>query len=362
MTSASTEGLGRDPATTPTPDDPRKPQQLSEVEKQSWKYIARKTWREFTEDQCTDLAAALTYYAVLSIFPAAIATMSLLNVLVDAEDFIKAALQVLAPLVSADTLASVEPVLRNFAESDAAGLALATGLILGLWSASGYVGAFSRAMNRIYEVAEGRPAWKLRLSMLGITLAMIVCVSALLVMLTVSGGLAESIGAQIGLADQTVAVWKVAKWPAAAVVAVLIIALLYWGTPNVKQPKFRWLSVGAVVALLVWVLASLAFNIYVANFASYNKTYGSLAGVVVALLFLWISNLALLLGAEVDAELERGRQLQAGIAAEEEIQLPARDTSGIEKAARKRAEDLARGRAIRLAADPHPDRDAGADQ
>ena len=202
-------------------------------------------------------------------------------------------------------------------------------------------------MNRIYEIPEGRPFWKLRPVMLLITVVALAMMAAVLLMLIVSGPVAESIGNVIGLGDAALTAWSIAKWPVLAATVVLIVAMLYYATPNVKQPKFRWISVGALVAIVVWVLASLAFAFYVANFSSYNKTYGSLAGVIVALLYLWLTNLALLFGAEVDSELERGRQLQAGLPAEQELQLPARDTRNIRKAEKKEAEDIAQGRRIR---------------
>ena len=182
-------------------------------------------------------------------------------------------------------------------------------------------------------------------------------VALVLLMLVVSGPLAQSIGDQIGLGDQAVQVWNIAKWPVMLLAVIVIVAILYYATPNVQQPKFRWISVGAVVAIVIWMVASAGFAFYVANFASYNKTYGSLAGVIVGLVFLWLTNVALLLGAEIDSELERGRQLQAGIAAETELQLPARDTRNIEKAAEKEADDAARGRSIRQHADQHSSSD-----
>ena len=230
-------------------------------------------------------------------------------------------------------------------------MALVLGVLLALWSASGYVGAFGRAMNRIYEIDEGRPFWKLRPIMLLLTLIAVTLAAIALLMLIVSGPVAESIGDVIGLGDTALTVWSIAKWPVLALIVVLVVALLYYATPNVQQPKFRWISVGAGVAILIWVLASVGFAFYVGNFSSYNKTYGSLAGVIVTLLFLWITNLALLFGGELDAELERGRQLQAGIAAEEEIQLPARDTRNIKKARKKRDKDVALGRQIRRQAE-----------
>ena len=202
-------------------------------------------------------------------------------------------------------------------------------------------------MNRIYEIDEGRPIWKLRPVMLLITLVTVLLAAIVAVGLVLTGPAAEAVGSAIGLESTAVTVWSIAKWPVLLAVVVLIVALLYYATPNVKQPKFRWISVGAIVAIVVWVIASAAFGFYVANFSSYDKTYGSLAGVIAFLLWLWITNLALLFGAELDAELERGRQLQAGIAAEEELQLPPRDTRKSDKAAAKEQEDIERGRRLR---------------
>jgi membrane protein len=202
-------------------------------------------------------------------------------------------------------------------------------------------------MNRIHEVEEGRPVWKLRPVMLLVTLVTVILVSLVLLALVVSGPVAESLGNVIGLGSTAVLVWNIAKWPVILAVVVLIVALLYYATPNVKQPKFRWLSVGALLAILVWVVASAAFGFYVSNFSSYNKTYGSLAGVIVFLLWLWLTNIALLFGAELDAELERGRQLQAGVEAEETVQLPPRDTKVSDKNAAKRQKDIEQGRRLR---------------
>ncbi len=350
MTIDHTQGVDRDEETTPDPDDDRKPESPAQIEKRTWLYVARKVWREFVDDQCTDLAAALTYYGVLAIFPAAIALTAVLGLVADPQRAVQTVLDTLEPLVSEDTLGTIERPLLELAGSQSAGLALVLGLVGALWSASGYVGAFGRAMNRIYEIGEGRPFWKLRPIMLVITLVVIVLVALVMVMLVVSGPLAESIGDQIGLGSQAVQLWNILKWPALLLVVVLIVALLYYSTPNVKQPKFRWLSIGAFVAIVIWMAASVGFAFYVANFSSYNKTYGSLAGVIVSLVFLWITNLALLLGAQIDSEIERGRELQAGIAAESELQLPARDTRNLEKAAKKEASDVARGRRLRQSA------------
>ena len=203
-------------------------------------------------------------------------------------------------------------------------------------------------MNRIYEVDEGRPIWKLRPIMLLLTVVLVVLTALVALGLILTGPAAQAVGDAVGLGPTAVTLWNIAKWPVLLAVVVLIVALLYYVTPNVKQPKFRWVSVGAVLAILTWVLASAAFGFYVSRFSSYDKTYGSLAGVIVFLLWLWITNLALLLGAELDAELERGRQLQAGIAAEKTIQLPLRDSRKADKAEQTERDDIARGRELRL--------------
>jgi membrane protein len=246
--------------------------------------------------------------------------------------------------VSSPTL---EQTITQLSNTPGAGIALVVGLATALWSASGYVGSFGRAMNRVYQIDEGRPIWKLRPVMLLVTLITVVLAALVLVGLVISGPAAKAVGDAVGLGATAVLVWNIAKWPVMLAVVVLIVALLYYATPNVKQPKFKWISVGALVAILTWVLASAAFGFYIANFSSYNKTYGSLAGVIVFLLWLWITNLALLFGAELDAELERGRQLQAGMAAEQTLQLPPRDTRNIEKAQAKQDQDIARGRRLR---------------
>ena len=339
----------------PDPDDPRKPDSPTELTKPSRKYVLRKTVREFSEDQCTDLAAALTYYAVLALFPALIALTSLLGLVGQARSSIETVLDIMDDLAAPSTMEVIRPVVEGIAESDAAGFTLVAGLLGALFTASGYVGAFGRAMNRIYEIQEGRPLWKLRPLMMLVTLVTVLLVALALVMLVVSGPVAEVIGNAVGLGSTAVFVWNIAKWPVLLLVVMLVVAILYWSTPNVQQPKFRWISAGAFVAIITWVVASVGFGFYVANFGSYNATYGSLAGVVVFLLWLWITNIALLFGAELDAELERGRELQAGMPAEVSIQLPPRDTNGIEKAEAKAAEDERRGREIRESAERNHD-------
>ena len=350
---------GADKAQAPHPDDSRKPDDPTDLTKPSWKYVFKKTLREFGKDQCTDLAAALTYYGVLALFPGLLAVISLVGLVGDPQETTDALLGVARDLGQESTARTLEPVISDLAGAPAAGLAFVTGLLGALWSASGYVTAFSRAMNRMYEVREGRPFWKLRPVMLLVTLISVAIIAIVLLSLVVSGPVAEAIGNAVGLGDAALMVWNIAKWPVLVVLVVLVIAILYYATPNVQQPKFHWLSVGAGVAILVALVASVAFGFYVENFSSYSATYGSLAGVIIFLLWLWIMNNALLFGAELDAELERGRQLQAGIEAEETIQLPPRDTKKMEKEDKKAKEEVETGRRLRLSAGRSDDADAG---
>jgi membrane protein len=325
----------------------RKPDKPTDLKKQSWKYGLRRALKEFSDDQCTDLAAALTYYAVLSLFPAVLAMVSLVGIVGQGPRATDALLKIVADIGQPSVVEAVRGPLQSISRSTGAGLTLVLGLLTALWSASGYVGAFGRAMNRIYEIGEGRPFWKLRPLQVVITLIAVVLVALVALSLVVTGPLAQAIGSAVGLGSTAVTVWNIAKWPVLVAVVVLIVAILYYATPNVKQPRFRWISTGAAVAILVWVVASAAFGFYVANFSSYNKTYGTLAGVIVFLLWLWITNLALLFGAEVDAEMERARQLQGGIAAEDELQLPARDEKGLHKKQQKEEKIQEEGRALR---------------
>ena len=339
--------------TAPHPDDDRKPDDITDLNKPTWKYIFKKTLREFSKDQCTDLAAALTYYAVLALFPGLLALVSLLSIFGQGQKGTDALMGIVTDVApnAADTLRST---ITELTSSHAGGFAFVIGLVLALWSASGYVGAFGRAMNRIYEIDEGRPFYKLRPTMLLITLIAVILAALVALGLVVSGPVARSVGSAIGLGNAAVTVFNIAKWPIMLAIVVVVVAILYYATPNVKQPAFRWISLGAGVAILVWILASLGLAFYVANFANYNKTYGSLAGVIVFLLWLWLTNLALLFGAELDSETERGRQLQAGIKAEQTLQLPPRDTKASDKNAAKDEKELARARAIRASAEPDP--------
>jgi membrane protein len=303
----------------------RAPEGPTDLEKRSWLDVLKRTVFEFRDDNLTDWAAALTYYGILSIFPMLIALVSILGLVGESA---------IQPLI--DNINTVAPgpakeiftnAIENLQKSGSqAGLFFVVGLALALWSASGYVAAFMRASNAIYEVEEGRPIWKTMPVRVGTTVVLVVLLAITGVGVTVTGGLAEEIGKLIGLGDTAVTVWSIAKWPVLLLIVSFMFAFLYWAAPNVKQPGFRWISPGGVLAVIVWVIASAAFAFYVGNFASYNKTYGALGGVISFLVWLWISNIAVLLGAEMNAELERGRQIEAGHPADEEPFLEPRDT------------------------------------
>ncbi|MCV7195270.1 YihY/virulence factor BrkB family protein [Mycobacterium angelicum] len=347
MAAAADEALTEKKKRAPDPDDPSKPDSPQELTRASWSFVLRKTMHEFRDDQCTDLAAALTYYAVLSLFPALLVLVSLLGVFGQGQRTTGALLDMVADLAPAAALDMLRQPIEQVVANPSAGVALIFSALAALWSASGYVGAFGRAMNRVYEIAEGRPVWKLRPLQLMLTLAGLVLAAVVGVMLVVSGPVADAVGNALGLGSVAQAVWAVAKWPVILVLVTVAVAILYYATPNVQQPRFRWLSIGAAVAIVVWALASFGFGCYVSNFGTYNKTYGALGGVIVFLLWLWITNLALLFGAELDAELERGRQLQAGIVAERELQLPPKDTRLVDKSGVAEAKDIKRGRWLR---------------
>jgi membrane protein len=331
----------------PDPDDPRKPESPTDLTKPSLIFVLRKTAREFGQDQCTDLAAALTYYAVMSLFPAVLVVVSLLGVLGQGQKTIDSVLEIASGLVPASAMDLLRDPITQLVNSPSAGVALIIGVLGAVWSASGYIGAFGRAMNRIYEVEEGRPVWKLRPVQLILTLVGLVMVVAVVLMLAISGPVAQAIGDVVGLGNAAVTAWSILRWPVILLLVILAVAVLYYVTPNVQQPKFKWISIGAGVAIVVWALASVGFGIYVSNFSSYNKTYGAVGGVIVFLLWLWITNVALLFGAELDAELERGRQLQAGMPAERELQLPPKDDHNVRKAEAAEEKDIKQGEQLR---------------
>jgi membrane protein len=294
------------------PDESRTPDGVSDLPKESYKDVLKRSMREFKEDNVTDWAAALTYYSILSIFPALLVLISLLGL---------AGTSATQPLI--DNVGTVAPgpakdivtsAIQNLQKSQGtAGFTFVIGLAAALWSASGYVGAFMRAANEVWDVEEGRPAWKTIPVRLGVTLVLLILTTASALAVVVTGPLAKTIGNIVGLGDQAVMVWDIAKWPVLVLIVSFMFALLYYASPNVKHPKFQWITPGGILAVILWIVASALFAFYVANFSSYNKTYGSLGGVIVFLTWLWITNIVVLLGAEFNAELERGRQIQGGM-------------------------------------------------
>jgi membrane protein len=307
-------------------DTQRAPEGPTDLEARSWKGVAKRTFREFREDNLTDWAAALTYYGVLAIFPALIALLSILGLIgPSATQPLIDNLNAVAPGPAKQIFTSATQNIQS--HQGAAGVVLIIGVALAIWSASGYVAAFMRAANAIYDIGEGRPIYKTLPVRVGTTivLLLLLAISALAVVLT--GGLAQQVGKVLGIGQTAVDVWDIAKWPVLLLVVSFMFSLLYWAAPNVKQPGFRWLTPGGLIAVLVWIAISLLFAFYVANFSSYNKTYGALAGVVVFLVWLWISNLAVLLGAEINAELERGRRIEAGHPSHKEPFVEPRDTT-----------------------------------
>ena len=295
----------------------------------SWADALKRTVREFRDDNLTDWAAALTYYGLLAIFPALVALVSILGLFGEPRTTTDAMTQIvsdLGPETAADTFSG--PIESITADRGRAGALFVLGLAGALYSASGYIGAFMRASNAIYEVKEGRPFWKRRPLQIVVTLVMVLLLALVALALVLSGPLAEAVGEAVGLSGTAVTIYGLAKWPVLAFVVLLLLALLYYVSPNVQLPAFRWITPGSALALALAVLASLGFAFYVANFGSYEKTYGTLGGVVSFLVWLWIVNIAVLLGAELNAELERGREIEAGVpGAEGELQLPPREAA-----------------------------------
>jgi membrane protein len=288
--------------------------------------LLRRTATEFKEDNLTDWAAALTYYGLLALFPALIAMVAILGLFADPKTTSQKITEIvtqIGPSSGAQTFSG--PIKSITSNQSAAGILFVVGLLGALWSASGYVGAFMRASNVIYETPEGRPVWKLRPLQMLITLVMVLIIAILAVALVLTGPIVDAIASPLGIGSSVTTIWDIAKWPVMLAVLLTVIALLYYTSPNVKLRGFKWVTPGSIVAVVVWLVASALFAFYVANFGSYDKTYGTLGGVIVALVWLWITNLAILFGQELNAERERSAELAEGVPrADREIQLEPR--------------------------------------
>ncbi len=314
----------------------RRPEGPAHPRKGSLGQTLKRTMTEFSEDNLTDAAAALTYYAVLSIFPALLAMISIVGLVGSPQTIIKTLTDVVSSIGPASAVDTFKgPIAGLTKSSGTAGVMVIVGIAAALWTASGYVGAFMRASNVIYEVEEGRSFIKLRPLQMLVTLVLVVLLALVLVSVVLTGPIAGAVGSAVGLGSATVTAWNIAKWPVLLLVVVFMITVLYYASPNAKLGGLKSIVPGSALAIVVWLVASAGFAFYVANFGSYNKTYGALGGVIIFLVWLWITNVAILLGAELNAERERTRQLEEGVpGAERELQLEERSVPKAKKRSR----------------------------
>ena len=301
-------------------------QRLNDLHRDGWSGVLKRTYKEYRADNLTDLAAALTYYGVLAIFPMLIVVVWILGLV--GHSATQPLIENLDKVTPGPAKEIFTSAIRNVQRSKGtSGILFVVGLAGGLWSASAYIGAFMRASNIIWDVREGRPIWKTIPLRLAVTLLTVVLLTVSAVAVVLTGGLAKEAGNLIGVGQSAVTAWDIAKWPVLVLLVSLMLTILYYASPNVPAPGVRWVSPGSVLAVLLWLVASAVFALYVASFASYNKTYGALGGIVVFLVWLWITNTVILLGAELNAELERGRQIQAGAPTERESPFSSRETT-----------------------------------
>ncbi|MGW4498425.1 YihY/virulence factor BrkB family protein [Micromonospora sp. NPDC004336] len=303
----------------------RVPGRVRQLSWRTWRGVLVRSARNFVKDNCADWAAALTYYGVLALFPSTIVVVALVGLVSNGEQTVDTVLDLARDMGAGSVVANegfVSVVRGVVDQNDSASVLLSFGLLGALWSASGFIGAFTRASNAVYGVEEGRPVWKLRPMQIGLAAISLVLLAVVATGLIVSGPVTDAVGDLLHAGGLARTVWSVAKWPVLALIVMVLLSLLFWIAPNVRQPRFRWLTPGGAVALLSWVVASFGFGLYVANFGSYDATYGSLGAVIAFLVWLYLSNSALMLGVQINAELQRGRVLQAGEPHPEEPVLP----------------------------------------
>ena len=322
MSRSTEEETSSEPNSTVPEENP--PKSPSALPKKSWFRILRRSGQEFSDDNLSDAAAALTYYAIQAIFPGAIVLLSLVGLM--GQDSTQTLIDNLGQIIPGSAQQTIVDTIKGLQKNQqAAGLALVISLALGIWSASGYVAAFMRASNIVYDIPEGRPIWKTIPTRVATTVVLLVLMIVAAAIVVFTGPVAEQAGDLLGLGQAAVTTWDIVKWPVLLLIMTLMVGILYWAAPNAKR-GFRWVTPGGVVGILIWIVASALFAFYVANFSSYNKTYGALAGVIIFLVWIWISNLAILLGAEFNAEIERARAEVDGLPRGAEPYVTPRDT------------------------------------
>ncbi|WP_083874066.1 YihY/virulence factor BrkB family protein [Nocardia paucivorans] len=343
-----TEARGRATVTGARPDlDPDEPSSPAELSTPSLLAVVKRAGRQLRRDNVTDLAAGLTYYAVLSVVPGLIVLVSLLGLLgPNAADTLVDQAQQIAPGSSADFVHTL--ITQAQANKQGAGLGAILGLAVALWSASGYVAAFMRASNIVYGIGEGRPIWKTVPIRVGVTFVAVILLVLSAVIVVASGPVARQLGDFLGVGSTVVTIWNITKWPVLFVLISVLLAILFWASPNARQGGVKWIGPGGVIAVLIWLIVSGLFAVYIANFSAYDKTYGSLAGVVIFLVWLWLTNIALLLGAEVNAELDHGKAIARGLPEDVQPFAEPRDTRKLDEVEKEAVRAARRGWSARV--------------
>ena len=267
----------------------------------SWPELLKRTLKETNEDDCLGLAAQLAYYFFLALFPAILFLLALASFF-PLTNFIDQAVAALRPFAPAEVLNFLEEQLRRLSNANSGGI-LTLGILGAIWSSSAAVVAIIGSLNRAYDIDEGRPWWKVRLTAIGLTLALAATILVAFSLIVVGPTVAEHLAASFGFGAVFEWTWKILQWPLAFFLVSTAVGLVYYFAPDAEQ-DWVWITPGAILGTLLWVIVSLAFKVYVANFADYNATYGAVGGVIVLLLWLYLSGLAILVGAEMNAEIE----------------------------------------------------------